>query len=202
MVVHLFWLLHHKRGYPKFVTFRELLADKTLGRSLGKEKPSDELLRIGLASALSRGILLHQALKQEDGKRIDAFFLNTNTNKEAIARLRRGELVLGDSSPVDEPYIEEEKPNIYTLYEQNIGVLTPMITAELGEAEKLYPERWIEDAFREAMTANKRQWRYISRILERWSTEGKDDGESRRDSKEKPDSDKYIRGKYGHLVQR
>jgi DNA replication protein len=91
--------------------------------------------------------------------------------------------------------------NIFVLYEQNIGIITPMIAEELQEAEKLYPPRWIEEAFKEAVTLNKRSWRYIARILERWANEGKDSGEYKRDIK-KDGPDKYVKGKYGHLVQR
>ena len=91
--------------------------------------------------------------------------------------------------------------NIFTLYEQNIGIITPMIAEELKEAEKLYPTQWIEDAFKEAVALNKRSWRYIARILERWVSEGKDSGEHKRDI-EKGGPDKYVKGKYGHLVKR
>jgi len=91
--------------------------------------------------------------------------------------------------------------NIFTLYEQNIGMITPLIAEELKEAEKLYPPQWIEEAFKEAVTLNKRIWRYIARILERWASEGKDSGEYKRDIK-KDGPDKYIKGKYGHLVKR
>ena len=80
-------------------------------------------------------------------------------------------------------------------------MLTPMIADERKEAEKQYPAGWLEDAFREAVELNKRNWRYVARILERWSAEGKDNGKPERHS-EKTDSDKYIRGKYGHLVKR
>jgi DnaD/phage-associated family protein len=91
--------------------------------------------------------------------------------------------------------------NIFAIYEQNIGMITPMIAEELKEAERLYPPRWIEEAFKEAVTLNKRSWKYIARILERWASEGKDSGEHRRDIK-KDGPDKYIKGKYGHLVKR
>ena len=91
--------------------------------------------------------------------------------------------------------------NIFVLYEQNIGMITPMIAEELQEAEKLYPPGWIEEAFKEAVTLNKRSWRYIARILERWASEGKNSGEYKRDVK-KGGPDKYVKGKYGHLVQR
>jgi DnaD/phage-associated family protein len=91
--------------------------------------------------------------------------------------------------------------NIFGLYEQNVGIITPMIAEELKEAERLYPAQWIADAFKEAVTLNKRSWKYIARILERWAIEGKDSGEYKRDTK-KDDPDKYVKGKYGHLVQR
>lgn len=91
--------------------------------------------------------------------------------------------------------------NIFALYEQNIGIITPMIAEELKEAERVYPPQWIEEAFREAVALNKRSWRYIARILERWASEGKDSGEHKRDI-EKGGPDKYVKGKYGHLVKR
>ena len=93
------------------------------------------------------------------------------------------------------------RENIFSLYEQNIGMITPMIAEELKEAEKLYPEEWIKQAFKESVMLNKRSWRYISRILEHWASEGKKGGKYRR-SIEEVDPDKYIKGKYGHLVQR
>ncbi|MFC1873473.1 DnaD domain-containing protein, partial [Chloroflexota bacterium] len=96
----------------------------------------------------------------------------------------------------------EELPNIFTMYEQNIGMLTPIIADELKDAEKLYPVDWIQDAIKEASTNNKRNWRYISKILENWATEGKNDGTHRRYSTQKAGSDKYIRQKYGNLVKR
>ena len=62
---------------------------------------------------------------------------------------------------------------MFELYEQNIGMMSPMIADALLEAEEMYPEEWIEDAIEEAVVQNKRSWRYISRILERWELEGR-----------------------------
>jgi DnaD/phage-associated family protein len=91
--------------------------------------------------------------------------------------------------------------SIFSLYEQNIGMITPMIAEELQEAETIYPSRWIEEAFKEAVVLNKRSWKYIARILERWASEGKNSGEHKGNT-EKGGPDKYIKGKYGHLVKR
>lgn len=66
-----------------------------------------------------------------------------------------------------------EQPNIFLLYEQNIGLLTPMIASQLEDAADHYPADWIEAAFSEAIQRNKRSWKYIHAILQRWETEGR-----------------------------
>ena len=55
-------------------------------------------------------------------------------------------------------------------------MISPMIADELKEAEEAYPQAWIEDAIREAVGNNKRSWRYVARILERWEREGRSNG--------------------------
>ena len=66
-------------------------------------------------------------------------------------------------------------PNIFAMYEDNIGMLNPMIAEELKIAESSYPPTWIEESFRIAVVQNKRSWRYIANILDRWEREGKTD---------------------------
>jgi len=69
--------------------------------------------------------------------------------------------------------VQVERPNIFVLYEQNIGLLSPLIADHLKDAADKYPQEWIEAAFREAVQHNKRNWSYISAILRRWETEGR-----------------------------
>ncbi|MFC2013393.1 DnaD domain-containing protein [Chloroflexota bacterium] len=200
--LHIFWTLYRKQGYPRFVSYRELLEDKSLISSLRKvEKPADKVLRNALEMATKRGTIIHLRLDR-DGMSEDIYFLNTEQDRQVVAKIQNGELILSELKTEGQTYIEtEEQPDIFTLYEQNIGLLTPMIAEELRDAEKLYPETWIKDAIKEAVSLNKRNWRYIAKILERWSAEGKSNGTYKRDSK-KTDPDKYIKGKYGHMVRR
>jgi len=200
--LHIFQALYHKRGYPRFATYKELAGNKSLMSSLkGDVQPPDKALRRALDMAAERGTILHLALDR-DGTPEDIYFLNTEADRQVIARIQNGELKLSGLKSGEPAYVNaEEPPDIFTLYEQNIGMLTPMIADELRDAEQLYPQDWIRDAIKEAVALNKRSWRYIAKILENWSTEGKSDGTHRRDSK-KTDPDKYIKGKYGHTVQR
>ena len=199
--LHIFWALYRKRGYPRFITYRELVGNKSLMSSFkGATKPPDEALRHALEMATKRGTILHMILDR-DGMPEDIYFLNTESDRQAMAKIQNGELSLSGLKTKEPAYIEEEQPDIFTLYEQNIGMLTPMIADELRDAERLYPETWIRDAIKEAVNQNKRKVSYILAILERWSAEGRSDGTHRRNFK-KTDPDKYIKGKYGHMVRR
>jgi DnaD/phage-associated family protein len=202
VVLHIFRLLYFKKGFPKFITFNELLNDSGLMIGINEAGKSPEaILRKSLVSAVQRKVILHIA--GEDGSRDDIYMLNTAENREVIEKIQNGEIHLTglETKRISREVITEKLPNIFTMYEENIGLLTPMIAEELRDAEKTYPELWIKDAVKEAVNAGKRNWRYISAILERWATEGKSVGTHLRDFK-KTDPDKFIKGKYGHAVKR
>ena len=202
VTLHLFAALYRKRGPLRSAAYRELLGDAGLMGGLGKEgQAPEEALRYGLDSAVKRGTVLSLMLSI-DGVPEEVYFLNTEPDRRAIARLRSGELALaGFKAPGKATAaVPDQTPNVFALYEQNIGMLTPMIAEELREAERQYPEEWIEDAIREAVSLNKRSWRYIARILERWAAEGKTDGEEKGQAR-KTESDRYSGQKYGHLFR-
>jgi len=200
VTLFVFEKLYPKKGTPKFVTFRELLSDvSVIGALRDMEKSPEQVLREALQKAVARGTLLTVAAENGD----DVYVLNTDDNRQALENVRSGELSLAGLSVKPVPVAAAaETPDIFTMYEANIGMLTPMIADDLRDAEKNYPADWIRDAFKEAVSLNKRNWRYISRVLERWSAEGKKDGTHRGYNKENTDPDKYIKGKYGHIVQR
>ena len=64
------------------------------------------------------------------------------------------------------------RANIFEIYEQNIGILTPMVADVLKAVETEYPQEWIPAAFEEAIRANARNLKYIEAILKRWKAEG------------------------------
>jgi DnaD/phage-associated family protein len=194
--------LYKKRGYPRFVSYSELTKNSALLGSFGHVgMPSEKYLKDALNKTVERGVIISLTLDIE-GKSEDIYFLNSEAGRKTMEAIKSGDIELPEMVVMKESSTgAEQMPNIFTLYEDNIGLLTPLISEELKEAEKLYPVEWMEDAIKEAASLNKRNWRYISRILERWSTEGRIDGAHRRDSK-KEDPDKYVKGKYGHMVKR
>ena len=177
------WLLHQKRGYPRFVTLNEMLADRTLVKAMAANGAQNgPRVKRALTRAVQRGTLVTGVVDRGGGSE-HLYMLNTELDRKALAGILGGDISPGPV-PDGEPWRDDlQRPNIFTLYEDSIGMLSPMIADELREAEQLYPPAWIEDAFREAVGQNKRSWRYVARILERWEREGRSDGEAGRYSK-------------------
>jgi DNA replication protein len=211
VVLYAWYLILRKPNHPVAFGHSQPLAPCHPEQSEGSYNAQDKLREESRAAQSSRQFVTYKELKAESSRlspELDEPTLRQTLNLavEQGVLLRSSLNIKGAEEEVyslPAPMLQKRQPatNIFALYEQNIGIITPMIAEELKEAEKLYPPRWIEEAFREAVTLNKRSWKYIARILERWASEGKDSGEYQRDIK-KSGPDKYIRGKYGHLVKR
>ena len=193
VILHLFWLIGKKRGVLRYARLDELLADQRLLDGLATPKLSGEdVLRDALERACARGALLHTTVRRGTCADTveDWYMINSANGREVLERLRAGELDL-QADVSEDLQLQVERPTIFVLYEQNIGMLTPMIAEELRDAEKHFPIEWIADAFREAVSLNKRSWRYILRILERWRDEGRDRTE--RSPEYRPDNETLVR---------
>ena len=176
---YVFFAFANSKRRPRFVTVGELEADAGLARTLGNlcDGAVADSLRRGLEMAVGRGTLLRGVVQgaassaPTDGTAETNVLLAPNmpANRRALERMAADGVSLEQPLP---PAEGEPAPNIYTLYEQNIGGITPLIADDLRDAEQRYPPEWVREAFREAAELNKRNWRYIQRILERWETEG------------------------------
>ncbi len=200
-LLYIFQLIYPKKGSVRYVSLNELASQSGLMNGFVETEPLDALSKT-LAQLVAKNIILSLRVDRER-KSQDLYFINNEAGKNAVAGIRSGQIEIPGFEPVAPVNVASGPlPDIFTLYEQNIGMLTPIIADELREAGKQYPENWIREAFKEAVALNKRNWRYIARILEHWSVEGKDDGTHRRNITQNTDPDKYIKGRYGHMVQR
>jgi len=178
VTLYVFWRLGQTKGFPRFVRRGALEADPTVRQGLAGLP--DGLAR-GLAASVERGTLLRRTM-EIGGQVEECYFLNTADGRNAVADLESGAVDLGQVVRPEESDARAERSNVYRLYEQNVGLLTPLIVEQLADAERIYPAEWLEDAFREAAAYNRRNWRYIQRILERWASEGRSDEASGRGS--------------------
>jgi len=201
------WLLHRQRTRPKRIAVQEFLNDRTLLKGLADSvEDTQEEIRRGLSLAVDRGIFLCSGVKGQDPDN-QFYLLNTESNHSALERMQaEGISDLEKDQPLSEAAAPEpsERPNIFVLYEENIGMLSPILAEELKEAEELYSAGWLESAFHIAVSENKRSWRYIAGILRRWAAEGKDEGkhEGKYDGKSGRHPQKDNRQKYLEDYQR
>jgi DNA replication protein len=195
--VYFFFAQARKKGQIRFLTYAELAADDSLAAALASAEGG---LRRGLNGAVQRGTLLRLAVEQ-DGRGEELFFLNTPGGRRAVAAAEAGRLELAHVAP-EVAAGRAPLPSVFALYEENIGTIGPVIADELKDAEARYPQEWIEAAFREAISLNKRSWRYIAAILRRWEAEGPDYEKAGRDTERDQGRRRSLAGRYRHLVRR
>ncbi len=183
VTMHCIWRLYRKTGPLRYLSHEELLQDDVLMEGLRVPGlPPARVLEEAVARATTRGSLLRVDVALE-GQSDVWYFVNTARARHLVGQLRRGDL-LPESivQPIEPVALPQVRPTVFTLYEQNVGLLQPIIAEELREAERVFPSEWIEDAFRVAAERNIRNWRYIRSILERWAQEGRNDGQPQRQS--------------------
>lgn len=164
--------IHQKEGKYRYLRWEELLGDGNLLRGLAacdRRTDPEGSLREALRKAIGRGTLLRAELGIE-GVRRQFYFLNDQAGRELQAQLQAGRW---RPAYADEIEILPARPTLFSLYEENIGILTPMIAEALRAAQSEYPPDWIEEAMRYAVERGARNWRYVQRVLEGWQQEGR-----------------------------
>lgn len=228
LTLHCFWLLNEQSGELRYLRGEELRQDETLLRSLTLDndlRTPQEALTDALQRAVARNTLLKLEIETdlEDGEMggkgvgetvphpllptphsqiADWYFINTVKGRQTLALIRQGKLKEVEAAIPDEARLRVQRPNVYVLYEQNIGLMTPLIADQLRDMEKSYPPAWVEEAFEIAVSRNKRHLRYVQNILKRWETEGKEGDryeESRRDS-EGERRRKYLPDEFSDVI--
>lgn len=178
----IFRVLAEQGGIELPIAERTIVRDRMLRSAMrveGSPREPDRRIAKGLDLATARGSLLR--LDVSANRRAAVwYYVNTVENRSTLAAVERGTIAPPQALWAEDadtpPDVHIERPNAFRLYEQNIGALTPLIADQIIRAIEDYPSDWIEDAIVEAVSYNRRSWRYITRILESWQTNGR--GES------------------------
>ena len=156
---------------------QSIIADSVLRKTLrttGSTATLDARIFDGLELAVGRNTLL-RFLAVSDTREAAWYFTNTPVTRAMVAAMQQDRIpaprIVWDGK--NAPQVATDPPNVFRLYEQNIGPLTPIIADQLTIAASEYPATWIEDAIGEAVSYNKRNWRYILKILENWRQSGR-----------------------------
>lgn len=196
LILFCLWALPQKTEKPAYLIYDEFANHQALLEGLCVNAPHlspQEALQAVLDKTVARGVLLPITVRLDIGDQT-LYFLNTEKGREAIRRIEQGEW-----QPVGER-IEflPEKPNIYKLYLENVGAITPMIADELKDAERDFGVDWVHEAITIAVRSNKRNIKYIRGILERWHREGKHDGKTKGHEE---DSRRYLYDEFGNRLK-
>ena len=168
----------------------------------------------GLKKAVQRGTILKVEQEAEA-----LYFLNSPRGRAAAQELTPGEKPKteelaqeqaqeGEEAVQAEPRQTEtipstpavERPNLFKLYEENMGPLTPMIADKLKDAEQTYSEEWVVEALEIAVRKNIRSWQYVEAILKRWKEKGEHEGKDRQDAVK--GSERYTKSEFEEYLSR
>lgn len=202
LTLYIFWRLSKMEAPFRFIRQNDLTQDTNLPGILNCQPDQiDQAIEQAVEDAVERGTFLKANLPNEEGNEI-LLFVNSPKGRAAVQAIQKGQWHLKGKTGQTLELIPERR-NIFQLYEENFGPLTPLLSDVLGEAEDTYPADWIEEAFRIAVEKNKRNWRYVAAILERWQREGyhvrKENRKDRRGSAE--DRQRYVEGEYSEFIE-
>jgi DnaD/phage-associated family protein len=197
ITLYFMWAIQQRDGRFRYLRRRDFLNDAAFMAGLaGLDFEPGATLDAALSRACARGTLLCTEITL-GGETEQLYFINTELGRDALEQVKRGGWLPGfGDDPIE---ILPDRPNIYRLYEDNIGPLTPLIADTLKDAEREFPMAWIEEAIRIAVESNARSWRFIQAILDRWQKEGKKDAPTERPAEQ--DGRRYITGKYADFIE-
>ncbi len=180
LLLYMFWHLEQQEGAIRYFRREDLTGDPALMAMIGSEAALDSTL----GRMVTLGAVLEGPIPWMDEI---YYFINGPQGRIALQAIARGEWK--ESGLRQQPiHLTPQRPNIFKLYEDNIGPITPMLAEVLKEDEATYPAEWIEEAVRIALTRNVRNWKYIQAILKRWKEEGHGNEQNRRDDSQDPGS--------------
>jgi DNA replication protein len=199
LAIYIFWRLDRTEGAFRYLRRDDFLQDGNFMAGMGSDP--EQSLDEALARTVADGILLQARIELENSQE-RLYFLNSARGRAAVQAIENGTWRPAEGGQIPDE-LPQETPNIFRLYEENIGPLTPMLAEALGDAENTYPIQWIEEAIRIAVEKNKRNWRYAEAILKRWQREGynarKEKLEDRRDSEKA--RRKYVEGEFSEFIE-
>lgn len=197
VILYAIWYLDRMDGSIRFLRRSDLRSDRRLAAGLAQRPEDvDRALDDALERACIRRVLI-KATPPGQPNPESLYFLNSPRGRAAANALEKGAW-RAEEGDHPEITLEVERPNVFLLYEQNIGPLTPMIAETLRDAEQVYPQHWIEEAIRIAVQKNARNWRYVEAILRSWKERGRDE-EDRRDSESS--HRRYLEDEYADYTE-
>ena len=168
LVLRALWLLEHQRGYPRYITHDDLRRDRVLSVAIADQADFDRILK----SAIERGIFIQVSINNNI-----CLMFNTESARRAMINVPTtnptiDNILNKDNNSWDTPAANAGTADAFRAYEENIGILSPMIRQSILAALEDFTDEDITHAVRIAVENESRSWSYVSGILRRWTNEG------------------------------
>ena len=125
-ILRIIWMINQAKRVPKYITLEEIISDRIINAIIPKPNTEPDTF---CKSILNKPQLLNLFLYHEiniNQSNTAVVALNTARNKTMLNKIKG----LDKFDSVFQPNgdVSEESPNIFKLYEDNIGTLNPIIT--------------------------------------------------------------------------
>ena len=166
LVLRAVWLLERQRGFPRYIAVEDLQRDRVVSNVFA----SPAALERALETVIEHGVLAKVGINGSP-----CLMLNTESAQRATmdspVSLPVAEST-NDADGWDSPAAASMPADAFRTYEENIGLLSPMIRESILAALEDFTDDDITRAIRIAVENESRSWSFVAGVLRRWSREG------------------------------
>ncbi len=189
LILRAIWLLEHQRGYPRYITRDDLRRDRVLSVAIADQSDFDRILK----SAIERGVFVEVSINNN----IYLMFNTESARRATIEVAPPTDILNNDDNSWETPAVSTTTTDAFRAYEENIGLLSPMIRQSILAALEDFTDEDISRAVRIAVENESRSWSFVAGVLRRWARDGipheRTDGKSGRGSDQGRVSEDQLR---------
>lgn len=188
LILRAIWLFEHQRGYPRYITHDDLRRDRVLSVVIPDQSDFDRILK----SAVERGVFVEVSINDN----ICLMFNTESARRASIEVSPTANDLNTDNNGWETPAASTGSADAFRAYEENIGILSPMIRQSILAALEDFTDEDITRAVRIAVENESRSWSFVAGVLRRWARDGipheRTDGTARRESDERDFSEDQL----------
>ena len=165
LVLRAVWLLERQRGYPRYISVEHLQRDRVLSNVF----VGTAALERALETVIEHGVLAKVGINGSP-----YLMLNTESARRAAMDGATASVAVESTNDDgwDAPAAASMPADAFRTYEENIGLLSPMIRESILAALEDFTDDDITRAIRIAVENESRSWSFVAGVLRRWSREG------------------------------
>ena len=164
LILRAIWLLEHQRGYPRYITRDDLRRDRVLSVAITDQPDFDRSLN----SAIEHGVFVEATINGN----ICLMFNTESARRASIEVSSTTDNLKKDDNGWEAPAASTGSADAFRAYEENIGILSPMIRQSILAALEDFTDEDITHAIRIAVENESRSWSFVAGVLRRWARDG------------------------------